>query len=222
MRHLPLTQDRYALVDDEDYDVLARHRWYYLPNDRAGYAVRHVRTPEGRTVTIYLHRYLLRAAPHEHVDHADGDGLNNQRSNLRLSSPSENMANRRARARAVPYRGVYQDRRRPGYFAQISIGHQSRRLGTFATAEAAARAYDVAAYAAWGRFARLNFPHELPALVEQLALPLDDEHDDFPPPPALPIGREEIGILRGWRAARSAMVARTVGMDGGDDGDIPF
>ena len=204
MQHLPLSAGQHTLVDDADYEPLLRWNWLYLPNHRGGYAIRHLRV-NGRRIIIYLHRLLLAARPFEVVDHVNGCGLDNRRHNLRCASPSQNGANRPAPARAIPYRGVYQDKRYSCYFAQIKIERVNIRLGTFPTMEAAARAYDRAAGAAFGVFARLNFPGECEQ-VEQLALPLLDESDaepwsedfEFPDPPKLSMDSYEFLHLRRW------------------------
>lgn len=193
MAALPLTQDKIALVDSADLDLLTRWRWEYLPNGRDGYAVRRFRSG-GKHITIYLHRQLLRAAPGEIVDHINGNGLDNRRENLRLATASENMANRPAKPRDIPYRGVYRSRSGPTpYKAMLSVAGKCRHLGWFARMEDAARAYDRAAYATWGRFARLNFADQLPPAIEQLTLDLDEA---FPEPPRLAMDRDEVLALK--------------------------
>jgi hypothetical protein len=97
--------------------------------------------------------------PMAQPDHIDGNGLNNQRSNLRASSQAENMRNRRRNiANVAGFKGVSPTRDGSKWRARIWRDDTSVHLGTFATPEGAARAYDAAAMAQFGDFARLNFP----------------------------------------------------------------
>ena len=94
------------------------------------------------------------------IDHADGDGLNNQKYNLRVATRGQNVANS---IRTIPnkagFRGIFKN---GGGFAVRVRGstNQRRYIGTYQTAEEAARAYDKAAMEEFGEFATLNFPHE--------------------------------------------------------------
>lgn len=185
-----------ALVDLEDLAELRRWRWFEL----GGYVVRQQRTATGTTL-VYLHRQLLRASRVEVVDHINNNRLDNRRANLRLCSQSENLANRPA---PMPhgYRGVYPEVRGGNWRAQIKVGGRNKRLGTYPTPEAAARAYDVAALAAWGRFARLNFPGETPA---QLGLDLEGDPFDVPAP-VTRLDWYELRQLRAWREAGAVAI----------------
>lgn len=80
----------YALVDDEDYDlVMSFGKWH--END-SGYAVRRD-TVGGKKQTVRMHREV-NATPHNMVtDHKNGNRLDNRKSNLRSVTQRENMAN---------------------------------------------------------------------------------------------------------------------------------
>lgn len=152
MKEIPLTHGYMALVDDEDYERLAAFRWGVLA--RAGYtayAIRHV----GR-YPVYMHRDVIGAPLGVGVDHIDGDGLNNRRANLRLANHAQNGANAKVKTRTSQFKGVYLDRRQGKWRAQIREDGGSRALGSFASEEDAARAYDRAAVRVFGVFARLN------------------------------------------------------------------
>lgn len=161
MREIGLNQGRIALVDDDDYARLAEHRWFVLQRSRGGteYAIR-FEMRKGIRKSIWMHRVLLAVRDGLYVDHINGNGLDNRRANLRLATISQNGANRFAQSNNTSgFKGVfYNTGRGRSWFAQIKIQGRARRLGCFDDREAAARAYDQAAFRAFGEFARLNFP----------------------------------------------------------------
>lgn len=149
MKKIILNTGKEVLVDDEDWPVLSGRNWYEQPAKREGnpsYAHLHVR---GRNVL--MHRFLLDAQDaNVVVDHIDGNGLNNQRSNLRLASRSENRFNSR---RAVGFKGVYPR----GNRWEAAINHGKwESLGYFDTPEEAAKAYNEKIKGIAGEFASLN------------------------------------------------------------------
>jgi predicted Zn-ribbon and HTH transcriptional regulator len=92
------------------------------------------------------------------VDHVDGNGLNNRRSNLRPATKSQNGANARKNpGKTSRYKGVFWDRERSAWQAKIMVNRKALSLGRFASEEDAALAYDLAAREAFGEFALTNF-----------------------------------------------------------------
>lgn len=147
-----------ALVDDEDYElVMASGPWSAHPSRRTTYAKRHTRRKTGTSWTVQQLHTFLTGWPM--VDHADCDGLNNQRSNLRPATRRPNGGNRRKSPNCrSPYKGVSWSGGSRPWRAQIYAGGKSAHLGYFSTQEGAARAYDAAAIATWGEYARPNLP----------------------------------------------------------------
>lgn len=149
--------DLFVTVDTADLSLLEGRRWHiYAPqNSRLRYA----RASGPYHTHSLMHRLIVGAGKGEMVDHINGNGLDNRRSNLRLCSQLQNMGNRgKSRNSNQPFKGVRLVRDKPRNKPwRASIGKECRHLGFFATAEEAARAYDAAATERYGEFAFLNF-----------------------------------------------------------------
>lgn len=143
-------------IDAADLPLVRRFKWHALRAKRTVYVQTHG-SADGDQPRNYLHRILLNAGPGQLVDHANGSGLDNRRSNLRLCSPGLNVVNSKLSVRnTTGYRGVV---RYKGRF-RARIGRQGTpsfmHLGYFDDAWEAAEAYNAAALTRYGEFARLN------------------------------------------------------------------
>lgn len=164
MKKIELTQGMFALVDDEDFEKLRNFSWFYTmaKDERTGYASRKFKDENGKRVNFRMHREILGAEKGTVIDHIDGNGLNNQKSNLRICSAIQNSWNRKKSAtkKTKADKGVtiVKDRKgTPSYWiARIGVGYQRFYLGTFKTKELASAAYDEAAKKHYGDFALLN------------------------------------------------------------------
>jgi hypothetical protein len=156
MKELKLTKKHYALIDDADFERVSAWRWKALISGATVYAVRSTR--QGN---ILLHRFLL-GLPSGHspeVDHRDSNGLNCQRRNLRVATPSQNQAAKRKTKRLTSsaYKGVCWDKQHRKWKVQLESKGKHINVGLFDDEVLAARAYDASALMYHGDFAYLNF-----------------------------------------------------------------
>jgi hypothetical protein len=150
MARVPLTHEHYANFDAEDVDLIRGFVWY-LRVSKGGNKYAKSNLPDGKRQ--FLHRLILGITdPGSRVDHADGDGLNCRRGNLRLATLAQNNMNRRSKR--SQYKGVDPHRRK--WFAIIGFNGDREYLGLFATPEDAACAYNAKAVEYFGQFAPLN------------------------------------------------------------------
>ena len=158
MRQIPLTKGQFAIVDDSDYEQLSKYRWCAQKRDNTYHAARRQRLHEGGAY-VYMHRQIMGVESSVEVDHRDGNGLNNQRRNLRVcTSANNNFAFQHKRAnKTSQFRGV--SLHRCGKWrASLQISCRQIHLGLFEDEVAAASAYDAGARIHFGEFAHLNFP----------------------------------------------------------------
>lgn len=150
-------QNKYALVNPEDYESLSRYYWqpYERENNRC-YAVR---LDNGRI--IYMHRIITNAPAGKVVHHEDGNGLNNTKENLQIVTVAENNRCRRMfKPASSKYRGVFFEKKSKKWRASVKHIGITHHLGSFENEEDAARAYDEAAKIYHGEYAVLNFPQD--------------------------------------------------------------
>ena len=146
----------YAQVSDEDYEELNQYKWYaQQPRKEKLYAVRMVNRK-----LIKMHRIILKLTSSDSQgDHIDGNGLNNQRNNLRIATHSQNMANRKANKRGISkYLGV-SARKRNGqikYWQAQCCSSGIKYTKIYKTEVEAAVSYNEMALKYHGEFAKLN------------------------------------------------------------------
>jgi HNH endonuclease len=158
MKEIQLTQGKVALVDDEDYErLMAMGKWHASQNRKNGnwYAKVGLKsdTKCGRT-SIGMHRVVL-GSDFKVIDHEDGNGLNNQKSNLRGCTHQQNQMNKRmSKGSKTGFKGVFVHGKR--YVAKCTFNKRCVHLGSFVKAEDASRAYDEFVLSRFGEFARPN------------------------------------------------------------------
>ncbi len=170
MKRIPLTQGKFAIVDDEDFERINRYKWHLQKAPRVYYANRivvfeglydNVRARLRRGLTAYKRIYVsmprqilgLCMDDARMVDHINHNGLDNRRCNLRVCTKQQNVWNsRKVRGSKRKYKGT--QKLSSGRWMAL-IGGIS--LGTFDSEINAAKAYDEAAKKRYGEFACTNF-----------------------------------------------------------------
>ncbi len=168
IRHIPLSQGKFAQVDECHYDYLMQWTWHAAKAHKTYYA----RRSQGRAKNaLAMHHVVLGLklgrplADGELPDHRNGDGLCNTEENLRVADHAQNMRNRRT-SNESGYRGF--SLIAGEYKASIRVNGVGKPLGSYETAEEAARAYDAAARYHHGEFASTNFDGDEAMSYEQV------------------------------------------------------
>jgi hypothetical protein len=154
-----LTQDKIALIDDEDYPLVSPYKWHAKRDVSTGrfYAYTKVFNNETRKHTrLIMHRVIMGAKRGELVDHIDRDGLNNRRSNLRIANNFLNQQNRGPEAGTSKYKCVSFIAKTQKWRVRFKWMGKDHYLGQFDDEKEAARAYNAAILPLAGEYAVLN------------------------------------------------------------------
>ncbi len=158
-RKIRLTEGKFTLVDQNDFYWLNNFDWVTKKGNKSFYAVRLDNDSPKWPTMVYMHRQIMGSPKGLLVDHRNCDGLDNQRSNLRIATHCQNRCNAKLSKTGCSsqYRGVHWAKKAKRWRANIDSQGKRIDLGHFDSEIDAARAYDTAAKKYHGEFARLNF-----------------------------------------------------------------
>jgi hypothetical protein len=148
-----------CLIDTQDYALVKGYRWsaYKDHHGKTHYVETNIRGDGSVNTSIAMHRILLPEL--DEIDHENGNGCDNRRSNLRAATHSQNVANRvKWKSSSSRFLGVYRRKDQKRFRAQITVRGTRINLGSFLSEDDAARGYDTKSREAFDEFARLNFP----------------------------------------------------------------
>lgn len=152
MKKIKLTQNKIAIIDEVDFEMVSRYKWCASKHGEKYYA----QTTTKDAKSLLMHMLILGKRPGYEIDHGNNNGLDNRRINLRHATRSQNNMNKRKSHGTSIYKGVSWKTDKSKWKAQIRKNKIDHHLGYYATQKEAAKAYNSAAIIHFGEFARLN------------------------------------------------------------------
>ena len=152
MKEINLTQNKVALVDDEDFKWLNKWKWHAKKEKNTFYARR---KKNGKT--ILMHRVVMFPKDGSEIDHKYYNGLNNQKNNLRICTKQQNIWNTQPYAnKSSKFKGVCWHKSTQKWQARISFNYEKTLIGFFKFEIDAAIAYNSKAKQFFGEYAYQN------------------------------------------------------------------
>lgn len=154
MREIKLANNKgIAFVDDEDYELLNQYNWHLISRE---YANTYIKINNKRESKL-MHKLILNTYKNLEIDHIDGNGLNNQKSNLRLLTHQQNIMNSFKHKRSSSkFKGVSWHKTGKKWQAYIGFNKKLIYIGLFDFEKEAAKAYNEKAKDLYGKYANLN------------------------------------------------------------------
>lgn len=156
---IPLTQGQIALIDDEDFELVSRYKWFahWHRSANAFYAETYIREFHDKRKLIGMHRLIFGIKQNIFIDHINCNSLDNRKINLRMANMSQNQCNRsKTKSNKSGYKGVSYRKDNGKWRAEIESNGVRKNLGSFHTPEEAYNAYCDAALRLHGEFARIS------------------------------------------------------------------
>jgi hypothetical protein len=157
MAIIPLTQGKFAIVDNDEFERLNKYKWYF---DRGNYYASRCFLDGNQRYVCTMQRFILglKKGDKRQVDHKNHDGLDNRKINLRICNKSQNQMNRKPlkNNNTSGFKGVHLSQKGKKWEARIGLNYKKIHLGYFENKISAAKAYNNAAKKYFGKFAYLN------------------------------------------------------------------
>jgi HNH endonuclease len=140
-----------ALIDDDDEWVL---EYTWCASRMSTNRVLYYAQAWVDSAHTYMHRLIMDAPPHLEVDHKNGNGLDNQRKNMRLVTHQQNSFNRNAlnKNNVSGFQGVHWHTKEQKWRARITIDGKKIELGEFRSYNAAVQARKRAEIKYYGKY----------------------------------------------------------------------
>ena len=153
MKKINLTQGKFTIISDEDFDKISEYKWFYGMCNGIGYACANQFFGNGKYKRLLMHRIIMDAPPDKMTDHINKDPLDNRRSNLRLCTNAQNQFNSKTKLGASGIKGVSWHKIANKWRTQLRIGNKRIHLGLFKNKLDAGKAYQDAVKKYHGEFA---------------------------------------------------------------------
>lgn len=156
MKRIPLTQGKFALIDDEDFDLISKFKWHYRKSGRTNGKNGYAENRRG----IFMHNIIMNSKKGT-LDHINRNGIDNRRKNLRVVTLSQNMHNF-PKKKGTKYRGIIfltgRGKNAKKWQCSMTINGKCVYFGVYKTAKEAALVYDKKVKELYKDCAILNFP----------------------------------------------------------------
>lgn len=144
MKRIKLTQQKFAIIDNNDFDWLNQWKWFY---NNQGYAVRskYIRSSgygkkDGKSMTIYMHNLINKTPSNLETDHINRNKLDNRKENLRSVTRNQNQMNLGLiRSNTSGFKGVGWSKKNQNWVAYIGINYKFKFLGYYQNIQDAVR-----------------------------------------------------------------------------------
>ncbi len=133
MRLIPLSQGKFAFVDDADYEMLSQFKWYYHKSRGRGCAVRKPAKVNGKRIGfIWMHRVVAKPEDNMMVDHINGNTLDNRKENLRVCTRSQNQWNKRLTSKSsTGLKNIYYNKSKKKFVVRFQKHGKKIEAGLF-------------------------------------------------------------------------------------------